>query len=91
MDVGAGQNLNAVIKLLPGEVYENPAWKGLAYLARDLVVYAAVVWALATFAHPLLLLPLWLLGGRATSGLFIIVCGGCGMTSSYIHAIAEAV
>ena len=34
VDVGAGQNLNAVIKLLPGEVYENPAWKGLAYLAR---------------------------------------------------------
>lgn len=68
----SAHNLSAVIKLLPRDLYENPTWKGFAYLARDFAVYAVVVWALVSFDHPLLLLPLWLLGGLATSGLFIL-------------------
>jgi omega-6 fatty acid desaturase (delta-12 desaturase) len=69
---GRDQSLGSVIKLLPAEVYDNPTWKGLAYLARDLAIYVAVVWALISVSHPLLLIPLWGLAALAISGLFVL-------------------
>ncbi len=72
METGVDRTLGDVIRFLPDEVYVNPTWKGFAYLARDLGVYAALVWALLSFNHPLLLLPLWLITPLAISGLFIL-------------------
>jgi omega-6 fatty acid desaturase (delta-12 desaturase) len=69
---GRDKGLGSVIKLLPDEVYANPTWKGVAYIARDLVIYVAVVWALISVSNPLLLIPLWILGALAISGLFVL-------------------
>lgn len=68
---GAG-SLLPVIRVIPPEAYENPTWRGLAYVARDLAVYAVALVGLALTNHPLLLVPLWVLAGLAISGLFVI-------------------
>lgn len=66
------RTLGEVIKALPPECYENPTWKGLAYLLRDWVVYGSVAAGLLWFDHPLVLIPLWLLSALAISALFIL-------------------
>ncbi|MBK5221741.1 MAG: fatty acid desaturase [Acidimicrobiia bacterium] len=68
---GAG-SLLPVIRVIPAEAYDNPTWRGLAYLARDLAVYGAVLSGLALTNHPLLLVLLWVVAGLAISGLFVI-------------------
>ena len=70
-DQGA-RSLSSVLEILPAECYENPTWKGLAYLARDFGLYAAIVAALFWVDQWWLLLPLWALAGLAVSGLFIL-------------------
>src|SRR5215510_12697618 len=65
------RNLASVIGSLPKECYENPTWKGLAYVARDAAIYLAVVAALIA-TDSWLLIPLWLLAGLAISALFIL-------------------
>ena len=65
-------SLKPVLDVIPPEAYENPTWKGLAYFARDLVLYGAVVTALIAFANPLIVLPLAALAGLIVSGLFIV-------------------
>jgi omega-6 fatty acid desaturase (delta-12 desaturase) len=64
--------LAAVIERLPADCYDNPTWRGVLWLLRDALVYAAVVAALVYVDHPLLLVPLWLLAGLAVSALFIL-------------------
>jgi hypothetical protein len=66
------QTLAEVIRIIPESCYEHPTWKGLAYLARDLAVYAAVLVALAATDSWWLLVPLWALSALVVSGLFII-------------------
>jgi omega-6 fatty acid desaturase (delta-12 desaturase) len=44
----------------------------LAYLLRDLLIYAGVVGALVVIDSPWLLPPLWLLAGLAISALFVV-------------------
>ncbi len=66
------RTLAAVISRFPAECYDNPTWKGLAYVARDLALYAGTIAALVAFDHPLVLIPLWLLAGLCISALFIL-------------------
>jgi len=66
------RTLAAVISRFPSECYDNPTWKGLAYVARDLTLYAGVVAGLILFDHPLIVIPLWLLAGLCISALFIL-------------------
>jgi omega-6 fatty acid desaturase (delta-12 desaturase) len=56
----------------PDECYRNPTWRGLAWLARDLAIYALVLAAIAATDHPLLLALLWPISALAISGLFIL-------------------
>jgi omega-6 fatty acid desaturase (delta-12 desaturase) len=65
-------SLLPVLRVIPPEAYENPTWKGLAYLARDLLVYGACVAALIAFSNPLVVLALWFVTGLAATGLFVI-------------------
>jgi omega-6 fatty acid desaturase (delta-12 desaturase) len=65
-------SLLPVIRVIPAEAYENPAWKGLAYFARDLVLYALVLAGLFTFDHPVILIGLWVLAALTVSALFIV-------------------
>ena len=64
--------LAEVVRRLPAECYENPTWKGLAWFARDVALYAALVTALVTFDSLWLLVPLWIVTGLAISALFIL-------------------
>jgi acyl-lipid omega-6 desaturase (Delta-12 desaturase) len=75
VDPGAGApagSLLPVLRVIPPEAYENPTWKGLAYFARDLVLYGAVVAALVAFANPLIVVPLWVLSGLTITSLFVV-------------------
>jgi omega-6 fatty acid desaturase (delta-12 desaturase) len=66
------QTLAEVIRIIPEACYRNPAWKGLAYLARDLAAYAVVLLALFRTDAWWLLIPLWALSALLVSGLFIL-------------------
>jgi len=71
-DVETGPTISNVIELLPDRVYENPAWIGLLYFARDVALYAGLVTLLVMVDNPLLLVPLWIVTALAISALFII-------------------
>ncbi|MFM8861098.1 MAG: fatty acid desaturase [Acidimicrobiia bacterium] len=70
--VGGRGSLKPVLDILPDAVYENPTWKGLAYLARDLAIYAAVIVGLILVDNPFAVLGLWFVGALVISGLFVI-------------------
>lgn len=65
-------SLRPVIAVVPPEAYENPTWKGLAYFARDVAVYALAVWGLIVVDDPLATAALWILATLAVSALFIV-------------------
>ena len=69
--VGKG-SLLPVIEVIPVAAYENPTWKGLAYFARDLVIYAATIAGLILISNPIATIALWILSGLVISGLFVI-------------------
>ena len=70
--LGPRPTLRTLIKRFPKECYEKPTWKGIAYLARDLALYAgAVGLLLSTNFFPLVLLG-WAGAALATSGLFVL-------------------
>jgi len=66
------ETLASVLAILPPSCYENPTWRGLVWLARDLAVYAAIVAAIVWTDSIFLLVPLWIIAGIAISGLFIL-------------------
>ncbi len=66
------RKLGEAIEVLPRDCYENPTWRGLAWLARDLAIYAAVIAALIWSDSVLLLIPLWVLAALSISALFIL-------------------
>ena len=65
-------SLKPVLDVIPSECYRNPTWKGLVYLARDLVVYGLAVAGILATDRLVLLVPLWLLAGLAVSSLVIV-------------------
>ena len=71
-DGGRPKNLSPVLKIIPAHCYENPNWIGLAYTARDFVVYFAILFALLVTDVWWQVLLLWVLAGFSVSGLFII-------------------
>ena len=74
-EAGAGErpgSLLPVLRVIPAEAYDNPTWRGLAYLARDLAFYTVAVVGLVLVDHPLALVPLWILAALAVSALFIV-------------------
>ncbi|MDZ7732079.1 MAG: fatty acid desaturase [Acidimicrobiia bacterium] len=73
-DTGAERptTLLPVIRSVPGSRYDNPTWKGLAYLFRDLALYALVLTGLALTDAVWFLVPLWALSALVVSALFII-------------------
>ena len=69
---GGRGSLKPVLDVLPDEVYENPTWKGLAYFARDLAIYAAVVVGLVLWNNPVVVVALWAVAALVVAGLFVI-------------------
>jgi len=66
------RTIRALARAIPKACYENPTWKGLLYLGRDLTVFAASVgFLLASTSAPLILFG-WLLSALSIAGLFVI-------------------
>jgi omega-6 fatty acid desaturase (delta-12 desaturase) len=69
---GRKGSLQRVLDVIPAEAYERPTWKGLAYLARDVVFYGLAVALLITTTNPLLVVAGWLLASLSIAALFVI-------------------
>src|SRR5262249_57912898 len=68
----ASRDTKALLATLPAACYANPAWRGLAYLVRDLAMFAAVTTLLLVVDRPLVLPVLWLTGGLTIGALFVV-------------------
>ena len=66
------RSLRGALAALPATSYDNPAWKGLAYLARDAALYAVAITLLLASDHLAVLVAAWTLGGLAISALFVL-------------------
>jgi len=64
--------LHSVRETISGKTLENPAWKGLIYFFRDLLVFGCILTAIASTDRIYFLIPLWILAGFSISSLFII-------------------
>lgn len=64
--------LKPVLDQISPERYENPTWKGMAYFARDVALYLAIVAGLILTSTWWATLLLWALSAFVISGLFII-------------------
>jgi len=69
---GKPRNLGPVLKIIPPECYDNPTWKGLAYIARDVSVYALALFALTRTDTWYWLIPLEIVAGFIVAGLFVL-------------------
>src|SRR4051794_19052474 len=65
-------SLLPVLRVIPPEAYENPTWKGLAYFARDVVLYGLCVAALLAISNPLVVVALWFVTGLTMTSLFVV-------------------
>lgn len=71
-DSDRGGSLKPVLDVIPPEAYENPTWKGLAYLARDAAIYAVLVFALIEISNPFAVAGLEFLMALTVGALFIV-------------------
>src|SRR5437667_10006721 len=65
-------SLRPALDAIPPEAYDNPTWKGLAYLGRDLALYSLLVWALIEVSNPFAVLGLEVLMALVVGALFIV-------------------
>jgi omega-6 fatty acid desaturase (delta-12 desaturase) len=69
---GKPTGLKPVLDIIPAHCRERSTARGLSLFARDLAIYAFAIWGLLSTNNPLLLIPLWLLAGTITAGLFVL-------------------
>ena len=65
-------SLKPVIDVLPESVYDNPTWKGLAYFARDAVIYIGLLVALTYVTNVFYVLLIEMVMALVVSALFIV-------------------
>ncbi|MGO9198434.1 MAG: fatty acid desaturase [Acidimicrobiales bacterium] len=65
-------SLKPVLDILPESVYDNPTWKGMAYFARDLAMYAALITGLILVSNVFADLALDAAAAVVGVGLFVI-------------------
>ncbi|MCH7909669.1 MAG: hypothetical protein IIB38_08640 [Candidatus Hydrogenedentes bacterium] len=61
------RHLKEVVSSIPESCYDNPTWKGLWYVFRDLLMYAAMIALLLSTDNFFYLVPLWILSGFVVS------------------------
>ena len=66
------RHLKEVISIIPESCYDNPAWKGLWYVFRDLAMYFTIIVVLLSTNNIFYLIPLWIVAGLIVSSLFVI-------------------
>ena len=71
-EVAKPLSLRPVLEVIPPECYENPTSRGLGYFARDVIVYAAVLFGLFSTDRIYFLIPLWIVAGLIVGGLFVV-------------------
>jgi acyl-lipid omega-6 desaturase (Delta-12 desaturase) len=71
-DATARGSLKPVLDVIPPEAYDNPTWKGLAYLGRDLALYAVLVFALIEISNPFAVAGLEVLAALVVGALFVV-------------------
>lgn len=64
--------LRPVLDVIPPSCYERSTGRGFFLISRDFAFYGLALFGLATTNKIYFLVPLWLLAGLATSGLFIL-------------------
>jgi len=64
--------LKPVLEIIPERCYQRSTGRGLLLLARDLAIFGLAVWGLLSTDNPLALVPLWLVAGASTAGLFVL-------------------
>ena len=87
-------SLKPVLDVIPPEAYDNPTWKGLVYFARDLAVYAVLLFALIEISNPFAVLGLEVLMALAVGSLFIVghdVAHGALFKSKRLSAVVGRV
>lgn len=85
-----GGSLRPVLRVIPEECYDNPTWKGLAYVLRDLAIYGLIVAGLLLADQWWQVLILWVLAGFSVAGLFVLghdAAHGSLFKSSRLNAI----
>ena len=61
-----------VVRGIPASCYERSTTRGLLFLARDIITYAALLYGLITVHAWWLVVPMWFLAGLTISGLFVL-------------------
>jgi omega-6 fatty acid desaturase (delta-12 desaturase) len=82
--------LKPVLDIIPEHCYQRSTFRGLFLIGRDLAFLGLAIWGLLSTDNPLFLVPLWLLAGLATSGLFVIghdAAHGALFDSSRLNAV----
>jgi len=64
--------LKHVIDVLPGPVYENPTWRGMAYFLRDVTMYVALLVVLVFMSNVFAVAGLEVVMAMVVSGLFVV-------------------
>ena len=67
-----GPSLIDVVRGIPDSCYERSTARGLFFVARDVAIYAALVYGLINVHAWWLVVPMWLLAGLTISGLFVL-------------------
>src|SRR6478609_4557246 len=65
-------SLKPVLDVIPDAAYDNPTWKGLAYFARDLAMYAVLVVVLIEVSNPIAGLALQIPMAFVVGALFVV-------------------
>ena len=69
---GRKGSLQRVLDVIPAEAYERPTSRGLAFFARDVLLYAAAVAWLIIVDNPLLVVAGWLFASLTIASLFVV-------------------
>lgn len=69
---GKRGSLQRVLDVIPPEAYERPTWKGMAYFARDIALYAVAVAWLIVVNNPVLVVIGWVFASLTVAALFIV-------------------
>ena len=64
--------LKPVIDVLPDSVYDNPTWRGMVYVVRDVVMYVALLAALVVVSNVVEVLALEVVMALVVSALFVV-------------------
>ncbi|MEY2626687.1 MAG: hypothetical protein RJB08_446 [Actinomycetota bacterium] len=67
-----GPALIDVVRRIPESCYERSTTRGLLFVVRDFVIYAALIYGLINVHAWWLVVPMWLVTGLCISGIFVL-------------------